>query len=137
MQASVSAPAARAGAKVYEHAAVTGLKRLPDGRWRVSSERGTLEAGQVLAATGVSHYNRDGVIERPESLPAPTVLRNSIGADILGSKVSTWVGPPPSHSHTTEVLRVGRPASVACPLCFVLGDTGSAPDLVPARPFWK
>ena len=29
----------------------------------------------LLAATGVSHYNRDGVIERPDTLPAPTVVR--------------------------------------------------------------
>ena len=29
----------------------------------------------LLAATGVSRFNRDGKIERPESLPAPTVLR--------------------------------------------------------------
>ena len=55
----------------------------------------------------------------PSSIPgtfvgvAPMILRNSDGADILGSKVSMWVGPPPSHSHTTDVLRVGRPAAVA------------------------
>jgi sugar lactone lactonase YvrE len=29
----------------------------------------------LLAATGVGHMNRDGVIERPDSLPAPTVVR--------------------------------------------------------------
>ena len=29
----------------------------------------------LLAATGVSRFNREGVIERPESLPAPTVVR--------------------------------------------------------------
>lgn len=29
----------------------------------------------LLAATAVTRYNREGVIERPESLPAPTVLR--------------------------------------------------------------
>src|SRR5262249_11988803 len=40
---------------------------------------------------------------------APTTLRNSAGADILGSNVSTCEGPPPSQSQTTEVLRVGRP----------------------------
>jgi len=56
--------AARAGARVYEHAAVTGLKRLPDGRWRVSSVRGTLEAGQVLAATGVSRTGPFGWFRR-------------------------------------------------------------------------
>jgi len=29
----------------------------------------------LLAATGVSHYNREGAIERPEAIPPPTVLR--------------------------------------------------------------
>src|SRR5262245_65339503 len=38
-------------------------------------------------------------------LTAPTMLRNSAGADIFGSNVSMCVGPPPSHSQTTEVLR--------------------------------
>src|SRR5438874_2191233 len=44
---------------------------------------------------------------------APTVERNSTGAVILGSKVSTWVGPPPSQSQTTEVLREGWPEAAA------------------------
>src|SRR5438046_4007553 len=52
---------------------------------------------------------------RPATLvcTAPMVLRNSAGAVILGSKVSTWVGPPPSQSQTTEVLRVCWPAADA------------------------
>jgi SMP-30/gluconolaconase/LRE-like protein len=29
----------------------------------------------LLAATGVSHYNRDGVIEKPDSIPQPAVVR--------------------------------------------------------------
>src|SRR6185369_13092925 len=29
----------------------------------------------LLAATGVAHYNREGKIERPDTLPKPTVLR--------------------------------------------------------------
>src|SRR5262245_577828 len=44
---------------------------------------------------------------------APVVERNSAGAVIFGSKVSTWVGPPPSHNHTTDVLRVACPAADA------------------------
>src|SRR5262249_21291739 len=46
-------------------------------------------------------------------LTAPTVDRNSTGASILGSNVSTWVGPPPNHSQTTEVLRVDLPSAFA------------------------
>lgn len=43
--------AARAGARIYERAEVTGLDRLPQG-WRVTSSRGTVSADQVLVATG-------------------------------------------------------------------------------------
>lgn len=43
--------AARAGARIHEHAEVTGLDRLPHG-WRVTSARGTISADQVLVATG-------------------------------------------------------------------------------------
>jgi glycine/D-amino acid oxidase-like deaminating enzyme len=46
--------AVRAGAQVYERAAVTKIERRPDGGFRVASERGTVEARQVLLATGNS-----------------------------------------------------------------------------------
>jgi glycine/D-amino acid oxidase-like deaminating enzyme len=43
--------AARAGARIYEDAEVTGLDRTAEG-WRVTSSRGTVSAKQVLVATG-------------------------------------------------------------------------------------
>jgi glycine/D-amino acid oxidase-like deaminating enzyme len=43
--------AVRRGARVFEHAAVTGLSRA-GGRFRVTTERGSIEAAQVLLATG-------------------------------------------------------------------------------------
>lgn len=43
--------AARVGARIFEGAEVTGLDRLPTG-WRVMSSRGTVDAKQVLVATG-------------------------------------------------------------------------------------
>ncbi len=46
--------AARAGARIHEHAPVTGIERRPDGGFRVTSARGSLDAGQVLLATGNS-----------------------------------------------------------------------------------
>jgi len=46
--------AARAGAHVYENAAVTGLDRRPDGSFRITSARGGIDAKQVLLATGNS-----------------------------------------------------------------------------------
>jgi len=48
------------------------------------------------------------------------VLRYSAGASVLGSNVSTWVGPPPSQSQTTEVLRDDVPAVAAAALPFAL-----------------
>jgi len=46
--------AARAGASIVEHAPVTGIERRADGRFRVTCGRGTIDAGQVLLATGNS-----------------------------------------------------------------------------------
>lgn len=46
--------AARNGARVYENAPVTGLERHSDGGFRVTSARGTIDAKQVLLATGNS-----------------------------------------------------------------------------------
>ena len=46
--------AARHGAHIYEHAPVTKLERRGDGTFKVTSSRGTIDAGQVLLATGNS-----------------------------------------------------------------------------------
>jgi glycine/D-amino acid oxidase-like deaminating enzyme len=46
--------AVRSGAHIYEQAAVTGLDRRSDGTYRVTSARGTIDAGQVFLATGNS-----------------------------------------------------------------------------------
>lgn len=43
--------AARAGARIYENAEVTGLDRLANG-WRVTTPKGQITASQVLVATG-------------------------------------------------------------------------------------
>ena len=45
---------ARAGAQIHEHAAVTKIERRPGGSFRVETARGTVEARQVLLATGNS-----------------------------------------------------------------------------------
>jgi glycine/D-amino acid oxidase-like deaminating enzyme len=47
--------AVRAGAQVFESALVTGLARQPGGGYQVVSPRGTLQASQVLLATGCSN----------------------------------------------------------------------------------
>ena len=46
--------AARRGARIYESATVTRLERLAGRAHRITCARGTLEAGQVLLATGTS-----------------------------------------------------------------------------------
>ena len=48
--------AVRAGARVYEHAAVTQLDRLDGERHRITSARGTIVADRVLVATGASQH---------------------------------------------------------------------------------
>ena len=46
--------AARHGARIYEGSPVTGIARAGQGRFRVTSGRGVIEADRVLVATGVS-----------------------------------------------------------------------------------
>lgn len=47
--------AARAGAQIYPHTAVTGLTRLNGYRHRISTARGDIQADKVLMATGCSN----------------------------------------------------------------------------------
>lgn len=46
--------AARRGARIFEEAGVTALHRLPNGGFRLTTPRGSVEAGQVIVATGGS-----------------------------------------------------------------------------------
>jgi len=46
--------AARQGARIHEQTPVTGLQRLSGRRHRVTTPRGTIDAGQVLVATGAT-----------------------------------------------------------------------------------
>lgn len=46
--------AAGAGARIYENAPVTKLDRRADGSFSITCGRGTIDAGQVLLATGNS-----------------------------------------------------------------------------------
>jgi glycine/D-amino acid oxidase-like deaminating enzyme len=50
----LAAAAVRHGATIYEHAPVTGLQRLSGRRHRVTTPRGSIDAGQVLVATGAT-----------------------------------------------------------------------------------
>lgn len=56
--------ATRAGARLYEHAAVTQLKRQPDGKFVITCERGQITASQVLVATGPSRHGPFGWFRR-------------------------------------------------------------------------
>ena len=60
-------------------ASVTGVKTLLSHHHNALDEPTTGAVGRdsfyLLAATAVSRYNREGVIERPDTLPRPTVLR--------------------------------------------------------------
>lgn len=52
--AGLAAAAMRNGARIYENAAVTGLKRLSDARHHLTTPRGNITSEQVLVATGPS-----------------------------------------------------------------------------------
>lgn len=52
--AGLATAAKRNGARIFEKAAVTGLKRLSGARHEVATSRGPITAGQVLVATGPS-----------------------------------------------------------------------------------
>ena len=56
--------ASRKGARIYESAAVTGLERPSRDAYRVTSTRGTVEATQVLLATGTSSLGPLGWFRR-------------------------------------------------------------------------
>lgn len=52
--AGLAGAATRRGARIYEHATVTGLERLSGRAHRIQTARGAIEAAQVLIATGSS-----------------------------------------------------------------------------------
>jgi len=56
--------AARAGATIHQDAAVTAIERLGSGRFRLKSGRSTIEAEQVLLATGASQHGPFGWFRR-------------------------------------------------------------------------
>ena len=56
--------AARSGARIYESCAVTGLQRLSQDAYRITSTRGTVDATQVLLATGTTRVGPFGWFRR-------------------------------------------------------------------------
>jgi glycine/D-amino acid oxidase-like deaminating enzyme len=76
--------AVRAGARVYEQAAVTKIERRPDGGFRITSARGVIDAKQILLATGNSrtgpffHFRR-----RMISIGSFIVATEPLDADVI------------------------------------------------------
>src|SRR5260370_13766784 len=56
--------AARHGARIYESCAVTGLKRLSQQAYLITSTRGTVDTAQVLLATGTTQVGPFGWVRR-------------------------------------------------------------------------
>jgi glycine/D-amino acid oxidase-like deaminating enzyme len=56
--------AARRGARIFENAGVTGLERRADGSFRLTTPRGSIEAKQVLVATGATTSGPFGYFRR-------------------------------------------------------------------------
>ncbi|MBT2323742.1 FAD-binding oxidoreductase [Variovorax paradoxus] len=62
--AGLAAAAQRRGARIFENTAVAGLTRLSANAIRVKTEHGTVEAAQVLVATGPSRHGPFGYFRR-------------------------------------------------------------------------
>ena len=62
--AGLATAAARAGARIFEATPVTGLRRLHGRAHRIETPRGTIEAAQVLVATGPSQQGPFGFFRR-------------------------------------------------------------------------
>lgn len=60
----VAQAAARSGARIHEFAAVTAMERLSGSAFRVTSTRGTVDAAQVLIATGSTSNGPFGWFQR-------------------------------------------------------------------------
>ena len=56
--------AAGRGARIHEHTSVTKLQRLSGRRYRVTTSRGTIDADQVLVATGATTHGPFGWFRR-------------------------------------------------------------------------
>src|SRR4051812_16576426 len=62
--AGLAHAAARAGALIHQNAAVTGIDRIAHGRFRLKTADATIEADQVLLATGASQEGPFGWFRR-------------------------------------------------------------------------
>lgn len=73
--------AARAGAKIHEQAAVTAIERITGG-FRLTTVRGTIEAKEVLIATGASRSGPFGWVRR-RIVPVGSflIVTEPLGAD--------------------------------------------------------
>ncbi|NBS00570.1 MAG: FAD-binding oxidoreductase [Rhizobiales bacterium] len=56
--------AQQAGADIHEHAGVNAIERLPGGRFKLTTPKGTIEADHVVLATGASRTGPFGWIRR-------------------------------------------------------------------------
>lgn len=83
--------AARAGAAIHERAAVTGLERLSGQAHRVVTTRGTVEAKQVLLATGASRQGpfswlRRRIVPVGSFIIATAPLSDNLAASIMPAR---------------------------------------------------
>ena len=62
--AGLAAAAQRRGARIFENTAVTGITRLTAHAFRVKTDHGTVDAAQVLVATGPSRQGPFGYFRR-------------------------------------------------------------------------
>ncbi|KRE00399.1 FAD-dependent oxidoreductase [Bosea sp. Root381] len=94
--------AMRAGAAVHENAVVTGLERLNGQAHRVVTARGTLEAKQVLLATGASRQGPFGWLRR-RIVPVGSFI---IATEPLSEELAASIMP--TRRTATTTLNIGN-----------------------------
>jgi len=94
--------AARASAAIHEKAAVTGLERLNGQAHRVVTVRGTLEAKQVLLATGASRHGPFGWL-RQRIVPVGSFV---IATEPLSEELATSIMP--TRRTATTTMNIGN-----------------------------
>lgn len=90
--------AARRGARIYQQAGVTALQPLGNGRFRVTTTRGTVEADQVLLATGASMHGPFAWLRR-RIVPIGSFI---VATAPLGREVAARVMPGRRNCTTTR-----------------------------------
>ena len=136
--AGLAHAAARAGAPIHQNAAVTAIDRIAHGRFRLKTADATIEADQVLLATGASQQGPFGWFRR-RIMPVGSFI---IVTEPLGAERAAAIMPRPPHLHQHAAywqllpLERGQPSHLrrTGALCDVEPEIGLEERRYPDRP---